>query len=659
MLDWQNVYRLVLEEVSTSRLLTTASQIHSRNARLSFSSLAESARWLAADLVQRGLEASDAFYPADGATKIGQRIMPLAWDVGDAELFLIEPDGSTNLLVCHDRRPYCVVMFSAATDGHVEAPLIYFQPRQPRPYLGWKDEDFEGIPIRGACVFFEVRPDAVLLEKLMQRGAAGFVLDGNGIRTAHYQRAPEAIRWVNDAFGEGMISKHRTTIPGFSISPGQGGELRERLQAGEKLRVKFRVESKTYDGEFHFVRGALPGKDRPTRRVFLLAHLFEPNISNNCSGVAVLAEALGTLRRLIDRGELPPAARTIELFCSWEMFGIAACATNNPEVRRDGVAGIGVDCLVRPDGPLGTESITFDAAPDSSPSFVNGLLREMLPHFARQSGVGWNEQFGFSGNDNMLSDPTLGPPTALLSGTHQFTDGTYHTDADTVEKLAPDRLAHIAALVATASYAIAAASADDAARFAEYAYARGRGRIGELADRVVDGSLDCPEQRVGLIAGIEQAAIASVTSLSDDPRLRERVSVLARLLGEFAELEQERIAAGAPSREAPSRDEALWREAASIIPSRNVPGPICLQDVSEELRREFEADVGSSITSVEWYGGTPDLFWVDGERDLAEICKSTRLRQPTPLHDDKALGALMKLYRFMERHGYITIRTRR
>ena len=48
MLDWQNVYRLVLAEASASRPLTTAAQIRSRDARLSFSSLAESARWLAA-----------------------------------------------------------------------------------------------------------------------------------------------------------------------------------------------------------------------------------------------------------------------------------------------------------------------------------------------------------------------------------------------------------------------------------------------------------------------------------------------------------------------------------------------------------------------------------------------------------------------------------
>ena len=655
MLDWRGVYELVLKETSKSRILSTAMQIQSRNARMSFSSLADSARWLAADLAARGLDASDDSYPADGVTKIGERVMPLAWDVEDGELYLVEPDGSTKLLASYRRAPYSVVMFSGHTDGVVEAPLVYFEPRQRRGYLGWQDEDFEGLPIKGSCVFTEQRPDAVLLRKLIRNGAKGFILDGNGVKTAHHKHEPDAVRWVNDAFGEGMITQRTKTLPGFSISPRQGAELRKRLQAGEKLRARFRIESRTFDGEFNFVRGLLRGAARPDERVFLLAHLFEPNISNNCTGVAVNAEALAALKRLVDRGQLSPAARTIELFASWEMWGIAAYATKNPDVKRNGIAGVGIEALIRKDGPLGREFITLDAAHDSAPTFVNGLLNVLLDHFAAQSGLGWEERNAFTGNDNILSDPTLGPGTPFINANHQFTDGTYHTDADTPDRLDPDRLAHMAALVATTAYVIAGASADEALWFADKAYVRARRRIGEMADKAIDGTLDCVQERLSFLAEIERKSIASVRRLSQESAVQERVALLCGSLRDFTELETQRVSAILGEQKKPDRDKSLWLEAASMVPSRTFPGPICLQDVSDDVRREFEKEIGKSIYSVEWYGGTPDLFWVDGERSLAEICKLTQLLRPA-LCSDKALDAMMKLFRFLERHDCIKVK---
>ena len=655
MLDWKKIYQDVLQEVRKDRMLANVVEMNIRNTSMSFSGFGETARWLADALQAQGLRAEDASYPADGRTKIGGRVMPLAWDVTDAELHLVEPDGAEDLLVSYQRTPYSVVMFSAATDGYAVAPLVHFEPAQARGYLGWKDEDFEGFPIRGSCVFFEVRPDGLLLEKLIQRGAAAFITDGNGPRTAHHQRQPDAVRWINDAFGEGMISKYRKTIPGFSLSPRQGARLRDRLQAGESLRAKFRIQSRTYDGEFHFTRGTLPGSERMQEIVFLLAHLFEPNPTNNCSGVAILIEALAALRRLTHSGRLPTAARTIGMFSSWEMFGIAAYATRTLTVKENGVAGLGVDCLVRSDGPLGRELITLDCAPDSAPSFIHGGLGVMLDYFCKQSGLAWEERFGFTGNENMLSDPTLGPPTALMSGNYHFKDGTYHTSADTIDKLDADRMAHAAALAATAAYTIAAASRDEALWFAEKEYARARRRIGALADSEIEGVYDCPGERLSLLAEIERASVASVTTLSGDPAVRERVTHLCRLLDGFSDLEKERATAALRDREVPPRDETLWHEAASMIPTRSIPGPICLQDVSDDVKREFRNEFGKSIYSMEWYGGTPGLFWVDGQRNVAQICKLTQLGRPA-LYDDKALASMMLLFKFLERHDYIKVK---
>jgi len=542
-------------------------------------------------------------------------------------------------------------MFSAATQGMVEAPLAYFEPAQPRGYHQWKDEDFEGVPIHGHCVFTEARPDVILLEHFIRRGAVGFITDGYGPKTSHHQQQPDAVRWINDAFGEGMISARRRALPAFSVSPRQGRLLKERLAAGERLRARFRVQARTFDGEFHFVRAALAGQDKADERVFLLAHLFEPNISNDCSGVVILAEALAALKSLIRRGDIRPPSRTIEMFSSWEMFGIAAYATKNPSVKEHGVVGLGIDCLVRPDGPFGREQVTMDSASDPSPTFFNGVLNVFLDHFAQQSGMGWSEQNAFTGNENMLTDPTLGPPTALLSGSYQFLDGTYHTSADTADKLDTGRMAHVAALAATAAYAVAAAGPDEAAWFAQQAFLRSRRRIAQLADDALRGALDCPNERIAFLAEIERRAIASVNRLS---AVQKTVDALHRSLDACARQEKERVASVGRARSPSPRDERLWEQAAAMVPARVLPGPIALQDASDEVRRQFQEQVGKPIDSLEWYGGTPDLFWADGQKSLADISKLTQLTRPA-LHNDQALAALVRLYTFLERHGYLRI----
>ena len=291
----------------------------------------------------------------------------------------------------------------------------------------------------------------------------------------------------------------------------------------------------------------------------------------------------------------------------------------------------------------------MDSAPDSSPTFLNGFLNVLLDHFAKQSGLSWVEQNGFTGNENMLADPTLGPPTAMISGSYQFLDGTYHTSADRVGELDPQRMAHAAALMATAAYSVAAASADEAAWFAQQAFSRSRRRITDVAQTAIHGEFDCLEERLAYLAEIESEAIASVSRLSTDPVVCTTVDALRGSLAEL--VEQESASAGVPQCEG-ARDEGLWREAASMIPLRVVPGPIALQDASDAMKEEFLAEEGKPVDSVEWYGGAPNIFWVDGKRDLAQICKLTRLSQPA-LYDDQALDAMMKLYTFLDKHGYL------
>jgi hypothetical protein len=58
---------------------------------------------------------------------------------------------------------------------------------------------------------------------------------------------------------------------------------------------------------------------------------------------------------------------------------------------------------------------------------------------------------------------------------------------------------------------------------------------------------------------------------------------------------------------------------------------------------------------VEWYGSVRELMWADGRRTLADIARLLQLHGPV-LYNDKVLARLRKLFRFLERHGYLEMK---
>ena len=109
------------------------------------------------------------------------------------------------------------------------------------------------------------------------------------------------------------------TIPVFAVSAREANVLRERLAAGEKLRVAFAVESKAGKDVAHTVIATLPGRDR-SKYVLFCAHGDSdsggPGANDNASGVAIVLETARAAAAAIKSHVIPQPAWDLR-FAAW------------------------------------------------------------------------------------------------------------------------------------------------------------------------------------------------------------------------------------------------------------------------------------------------------------------------------------------------------
>lgn len=109
------------------------------------------------------------------------------------------------------------------------------------------------------------------------------------------------------------------TIPVFAVSPRETQPLRDRVTAGEQIRVGFALEAKTGNGPAHTVVATLPGKDR-SKHILFCAHGDSdsggPGANDNASGVAIVLEIARAAAAAIKSGAMPVPAWDLR-FASW------------------------------------------------------------------------------------------------------------------------------------------------------------------------------------------------------------------------------------------------------------------------------------------------------------------------------------------------------
>jgi hypothetical protein len=108
-------------------------------------------------------------------------------------------------------------------------------------------------------------------------------------------------------------------IPVFAISPRESKPLRDRLAAGQTVRISFALEAKKGNAPGETVVATLPGKDR-SKYILFCAHGDSdsggPGANDNASGVAIVLEIARAAAAAVKSGAMPQPAWDLR-FASW------------------------------------------------------------------------------------------------------------------------------------------------------------------------------------------------------------------------------------------------------------------------------------------------------------------------------------------------------
>jgi len=594
-----DVVSRVRSAVEPERAMRTMRDVWSTDRWFTFPKFQETAAYLRRRLARAGLDdvrLLDA--PADGKRQFGFWTMPLAWDVTEARLELIEPEP----LVLADYRavPASLGMWSGPTPpGGITAEVVPL-----------RQDDWASA--KGKLVLTEQNP-ANVKWLLAKHGALGAINAFSGNPALEDGR-----QWINSWGDKGWgFTAGDTPLVSFSITPRQAKRLRAWLDQGRPVRVRATVASRYYTGRYPYVTAVVPGA--PGREeVLVLGHTAEQGAHDNATGVAAMVEAVTVLRSLIDSGRLPRPARSIRILAMPELYGSMHYIVTNPERIRRTVAAIAVDTPAASYDLAGTE-YTFHLNPHVARSYVDALiLRVASAHLSTLSPPRpWHWREHRAGTDSFLGDPTIGVPTVWpYSGTGV---NTHHNSEDKPETVDPRSLRDLAVITATYLYFIAAA---------------GEPEVRWLAEITLDRALE-DVQRAKTPAEVEYQtergadAILSVLRLAPEAR-RWLDPLLARLRG----FGRERAAGGPPP------DDPQMREAAGIVVRRKRPGTIPLDDLPRDRWEGFPSGAWAKLPITA-------LYWCDGKRTLAEVIRLARLEAGAAPFD------FVGYFRFLEKHGYV------
>ncbi len=648
-------------EVDGNEALDFVVRLHHSDRWANFAKFQETADSLQKTMTAIGLRKVELLSaPADGVTQFGFWTMPLAWDVKQARLELVEPAATPEMRVLADYRkePASLIMWSGATpSGGITADVVELEPATLA--------QLHRLDVKGKMVLAQAPLDlaqrGALKAALYQMGAAGMISDATenpDLLNSHY--------WMN-AWGDYGWGFTRSSSPlvGFSITPRQGSYLRGLLVHGTRVRVKAVADTRYYSGPYPYVTGVIPGSDS-AEEVLELGHAFELGAQDNATGVAGMLEALATLQRLIDTGRLPRPRRSIRILAMPEDYGSSAyIATHRDRIQRT----VGAICLDTAAGPYDeTPGYSFAMNPDVNRSYQDALIMRIAEgHYAGipRRFPRWIPYRPTS--DSFLSDPTIGVPTVAAAGSSGAVN-VHHNSADTLDRVDPRSLRDLSAVVAGFLYYLAAAGDRDIEWLA-----------GITVDRSYENTIRAAApffDRVSTITSVEalgrelHAGLAKIRYNSDRDReallsmlrlassagrekIRPLVDASVERARRFADGECARLVEAVNHRAgelgvAPSVTpveppaDPRRAEAAQIIVKRKRFGPVTLDDLPLDQREGFPGFAGTPAP-------LPLLVWCDGKRTLAEVIRLIELSQGRMDFD------FVGYFRFLARHGYVDL----
>ena len=410
--------------------------------------------------------------PADGTRFYGTQRSRPPWDAEFAELWLLRPKGPAweraERLASWDAMP--VALAQDSESGQATALLVDVGE-------GTSERDYAGKDVRGNLVLTSQQPGAVQDLAVGRFGAAGIVSFAQNQRTAWWGEDENLVRWGHLE----TFSPHPTFA--FMVSLKQGRALRQRLLAGEAVRLEARVRAGKHPGGYEVVTATIPGADPVLRsqEIAFSCHLDHqrPGANDNASGCVSILEAARVLAKLIAEGRLPRPARTLRFIWPPEIEGTLAMLNGVPGLADRIRAAIHMDMVGG--GPETRATFHVTRGPGSLPSFVydvgaafGALVNRESADFAGTGSARFPLVSPEGGREPLRAEF----PSFTMGSDHEvYTDGSFripaiylndwpdryiHTNFDTPANIDATKLERAAFIGAASGYYLATLGAADA-----------------------------------------------------------------------------------------------------------------------------------------------------------------------------------------------------
>ena len=299
--------------------------------------------------------------PADGKIFYGtQRARP-AWNATFAELWERRREGTAwvdgERVASWADQPISLAQDSVS--GSADTELVDVGP-------GASEADYVGKNVRGKLVLISSQPEAAAALAVTKYGASGIVSWAQNQKTAWWGEDAGLVRW-------GHLDTWKDPTFAFMVSPARALAWRERLDRGEAVRLRARVEAGRSAGEYLIPTAVIPGRDR-TREIVYSCHLDHPSpgANDNASGCAGILEVARTLNRLIAEHRLPQPQRTIRFIWPCEVECTIALLNGRTEFAARTLATIHLD-MIGGDTEKTKSVLRVEGSPPSLPSFVDDV----------------------------------------------------------------------------------------------------------------------------------------------------------------------------------------------------------------------------------------------------------------------------------------------
>lgn len=643
----------ILRAVSADKMLEHIRLIWDNNRFSDFTRFRQTADYVEATIKDYGLQADRIDLPADGETRYGDAVMPLAWDCESAEISMTTP--LQRALITYSDCPNCVGMWSPPTPPEgIEAQAVCLPTGDPG--------ELENREVKGLFVYTPGRIDAIR-DLAIKKEAAGIISSWTPASANK-----DSVQWIsrnNGTPGGWGIRKNETPFLTLAVSPRVGADIAQ-MSAEGPVHLRVKVQSRLYAGMLPMISTVIPG-DPGEEEILVYTPLYGQGAHFNASTVAALLESIRVLTTSIEAGTMPKPWRGIRFLFGPKLYGSIAFARQRQTILERTRFALYLEAGAgNPDISWSRWSYRF--APINQRHYSDGLAWKLFRLYLQT----WRPQRYLEtppvslAGDVVFNDSSIGVPTHWLYG--GTSEECRNSSADTMDSIDSRSLIDLAAAPLAMAYTMASVGNGDIPDLAVWNFnlsqERFRDDLQVFLDRAKEtrGLSDLNEllgeasRHFTLRVEMETKALRSLAQLGEEVEQQvdwETAAELIRALEELGKSAQNVIRAHVDVRadELNVPSDKLEVPAAPVEDER-VPvrigealGTITLDTLPfADWTTPVKTSPRSSLPYI--------LSWwlIDGQRTIGQIQRLlhfevTRYRECIPAW-----------FNFLEKHGYVVIR---